>query len=245
MGGKNHQPTRPKLTAASAWLSQQVGKGCIAVQKANNHLEDAIMLGMGKQYIEDLASDLTGSAEAHLASSIESLQESLRCLANIQVGFARLSEAATKEGYKGNPLASSLPSLNLRESFTGVLVRPFPNERLWAELEHRVQKHNVMETLAWEAEQFTLVEEPTQRLLSTLQQCQSIAFREGEHEMAMAIENGEVPLRQYFAQVFSLWNTLDAMFLYSALIMTELFYRANAYPSLLDFDPASISVNAA
>jgi len=245
MGGKNHQPTKPKLTAASAWLSQQVGKGCIAVQTANNHLEDAIMLGMGRQYIEDLASDLKGSAEIHLADAIESLDESLRCLAKIQVGFARLAEAASKEGYKGNPLAGTLPSLGLRESFTGTLVRPFPNERLWGELEHRVQAHNVMATLAWEAEQFEQVAEPTRCLISTLEECKRIATHEGANAMAMAIENGEVPLRQYFAQVFSLWNSLDAMFLYSALIMTELFYRANACPSLLDFDPASVHVNAA
>ena len=63
--------------------------------------------------------------------------------------------------------------------------------------------------------------------------------------MADAIENNEVPLRQYYAQVFSLWNTLHAMFLYSALMMTELFYRVNAYPSLLEFDPASVGVHAA
>lgn len=245
MGGKNHQPTRVSLTAASAWLSQQVGKGCIAVQKANNHLEDAIMLGMGKQYIEDLASDLAGSADAHRTHAIESLDDSLKCLARIQVGFTRLAEAATKEGYKGNPLAGTLPNLKLREAFTGVLVRPFPNERLWAELERRVQTSNVMDTLAWEAAQFDQVVEPTRCLSSTLEECKKIALQEGANAMAMAIENGEVPLRQYFAQVFSLWNSLDAMFLYSALIMTELFYRANAYPSLLDFDPASASVKAA
>lgn len=35
------------------------------------------------------------------------------------------------------------------------------------------------------------------------------------------------------------------MFLYSALIMTELFYRVNAYPSLLDFDPIAARVHAA
>ena len=245
MGGKNHQPTKPALTAASAWLSQQIGKGCIAVQKANNHLEDVIMLGMGRQYIEDLTLDLAGSADAHLSEAIESLHESLKCLANIQVGFARLAEAAAKEGYKGNPLAGTLPALKLRESFTGVLVRPFPNDRLWAELERRIETYNVMDTLAWEAEQFQQVAEPTRSLVYTLEQCKTIASKEGANAMAMAVENGEVPLRQYFAQVFSLWNSLDAMFLYSALIMTELFYRANAYPSLLDFDPASASVHAA
>ena len=245
MGGKNHQPTRPALTAASAWLSQQVGRGCIAVQEANNHLEDAIILGMNRRYVEDLTEHLRGSVATHMCGAIQRLTESLGHVDRIDLGFARLAEAAQKESYKGNPLAGTLATLGLGPSFAGVLVRPFPNERLWNELEQRIQAHNVMDTLAWEAEQFRELAAPTRGLIATLEQCKWIAEAEGGNAMAMAVENGEVPLRQYFAQVFSLWNSLDAMFLYSALIMTELFYRANAYPSLLDFDPSLASVKAA
>ena len=48
MGGKNHQPTRPSLIAASAWLSQQIGEGVILVNESNNSLENSIILAMDK-----------------------------------------------------------------------------------------------------------------------------------------------------------------------------------------------------
>ena len=245
MGGQNHQPTSSKITAVSAWLSQRVGEGFASVLEANNHLENAIMLGMEKLHVEDLAASLIGAPADHVAKTIECLERSARTLGEIQIGFKRLSDVATIEGYKGNPLASKLSSLQLKAGFEGILVRPFANARVWDELEVRIQDHNILDTLAWEAEQFKQLEVPTRNLVATLLECQRIAETEGGRAMADAIENNEVPLRQYYAQVFSLWNTLHAMFLYSALMMTELFYRVNAYPSLLDFDPAAMGVQAA
>ena len=245
MGGQNHQPTNRKITAVSAWLSQRVGEGFASVLEANNHLENAIMLGMNKLHIEDLAASLTGAPADHVAKTIECLEHSTRNLVEIQTGFKRLLDVAIIEGYKGNPLASKLGSLQLKAGFEGVLVQPFANSRVWNELEDRIQNHNILDTLAWEAEQFKQLEIPTRNLIATLQECRRIAEMESGHAMADAIENNEVPLRQYYAQVFSLWNTLHAMFLYSALMMTELFYRVNAYPSLLEFDPTAVGVRAA
>lgn len=119
------------------------------------------------------------------------------------------------------------------------------NSRVWSELEEHIQKQNILDTLAWEAEQFEQLQMPTRNLIATLQECRRIAETDGGNAMANAIENNEVPLRQFYAQVFSLWNTLHAMFLYSALMMTELFYRTNGYPSLTEFDPASVGACAA
>lgn len=166
-------------------------------------------------------------------------------LDEIQIAFKRLLSAAAIEGYKGNPLASKLGAFHMKSAFEGVLVQPFVNSRVWSELEEHIQKQNILDTLAWEAEQFEQLQMPTRNLIATLQECRRIAETDGGNAMANAIENNEVPLRQFYAQVFSLWNTLHAMFLYSALMMTELFYRTNGYPSLTEFDPASVGACAA
>lgn len=56
----------------------------------------------------------------------------------------------------------------------------------------------------------------------------------GKKEFVEAIECNKISLRQAYARAFSLWNYLHAMFLYSALMMTELFYRTSGLPSLLE-----------
>ena len=221
MGGQNHQPTNTGITAASAWLSQNVGKGFSLVLEANNHLENAIMLGMDRLHIEDLASSLKGEPVEHIADAIKCLERSEAMLDNIQVGFRRILEVADTIGYKGNPLASKIETFQLKSKFEGVLVQPYANGQVWNELESHIQKHNILDTLRWEAERFKELEIPTKDLISTRRECQRIANNESARKMADAIENNEVPLRQYYAQVFSLWNTFHAMFLYSALMMTE------------------------
>lgn len=245
MGGQNHQPTNHPLTAPSAWLSQRIGQGFALVLEANNHLEDAIVLGMNKVYVEDLASSLSGTPSDYLSSTIALLERSRDVLGQIQIGFKRLFDAAATEGYKGNPLASQVEAFDLLPKFEAVLIRPFAHTRVWQELEQRVKSHNVLATLEWEATQFELLAQPTRDLINVLRECLRIANHEGGRAFVDSVENNEIPLRQYYAQVFSLWNTLHAMFLYSALLMTELFYKVNGYPSLLDFDPASTNVHAA
>ncbi|MGH8535186.1 MAG: hypothetical protein ACREXM_01685 [Gammaproteobacteria bacterium] len=245
MGGKNHQPTRQRITAVSAWLSQRIGEGVALVQTSNNHLEDAIMLGMGKLHVQDLVPSLSGTPTEHLLKAIDALGRSQVTLTQIQVGFGRLSDVARIESYSGNPLASQLKSYDLRSKFEGALVRPFANIGIWEELEERITTDNILKTLEWERSQFEMLNQPTFDLIAVMEDCRRISEQEGGHTFVDAVEHNRLPLRQYFAQVFSLWNHLDAMFLYSALMMTELFYRANSFPSLLDFEPAQISSNAA
>lgn len=237
MGAINHQPTNREITAVSAWLSQRVCEGFALVLEANNHLEDAIILGMNKLYVEDLVPSLTGTPSDHLRETVTTLKRSKETLPQIQRGFARLTEAARNENYVGNPLASRLKAFDLSNRFAGVIVCPFINMQIWRELENRITDGNIMKTLEWEGTEFQALAQPTEDFLVVIEDCLEIAETEGGVAFVDAVENNEIPVRQYGGQLLSLWNNLDAMFLYSALMMTELFYRANAYPSLLDFDP--------
>lgn len=232
MGGQNHQPTNRIMTAASAWLSQRVGEGFLEVLKANNHLEDAIMLGMDKVHIEDFASSLGGSMSEHIEATIHALRRSKVSLDAIPTGYKRLIDIAAKIGYKGNPHVSQLNALDLYTRFEGALIRPAINENAWRELHEMIRTRNILDTLAWEAEQFSSLGSDTDALIATIEQCREINATSGGNEFVNAIENNEIPLRQHYARVFSRWNHLHAMFLYSALIMTELFYKLNNYPSL-------------
>jgi hypothetical protein len=239
MGGQNHQPTRPDITPASAWLSRQIGEGIIAVQQANNHLEDAIMIAMGRLHIEDLVPFLTGSPQDHLRMSENALRTSLAALRNIDVGFERLATVARHIGYNGNPLARSVRTFRLDEAFGGRLILPEINVSVWEELLGHIEEKNILATLDWERSQFHAAAVPTAELMAITEECGQIARVEGDDFFAAAVENNRVPFRQHYARVFSLWNHLNAMFLYSALIMTELYYRANGYSSLTEFAPPS------
>lgn len=245
MGGQNHQPTNRVTTSPSAWLSQKVGEGFMSVLEANNHLENAIMLGMDKVYVKDVTRNVEGPAAIHLQRTVDCLQRSKNLIKDIQSGFDRVLDAAASEGYKGNPLAQELPSLRLLQQFEGALVLPYSNNAAWKDIESRISQCNILDTLRWEKGQFSALEQPTEDLLDVMRSCQHICERDGDKSLVDAIENNEIALRQFYAQVFSLWNYLHAMFLYSALMMTELFYRANGYPSLTNFDPTHKSITAA
>jgi hypothetical protein len=245
MGGQNHQPTRPDITPASAWLSRQIGEGIISVQQANNHLEDAIIVAMGRLHIEDLVPFLTGPAAEHLELSANALHRSIVTLHNIDTGFRRLATVAQSIGYDGNPLARSVRSFRLDEAFVGKLILPSINISVWNELVCHIEDHNILRTLDWERSQFGTLVALTEDLALVTQQCRNIARDEGETSFATAVENNRIPFRQHYARVFSSWNNLSAMFLYSALIMTELYYRVSGYSSLTDFSPPVASSEAA
>lgn len=236
MGGQNHQPTNRNLTAISAWLSRQVSDGFALVLSANSRLEDAIIQGMDKIHCNGLCDEISDTPRAYLQSAIYDLEGSISVLFKIEIGFDRLFEAANKEGYKGNPLVSKLSSQSLMPNFEGNLVQPAVNQMIWSELESRISETNILPTLLWEKMEFSKLQKPTEDLVEILGAALRLNETSGAKEFVEAVENNLIPLRQYYARVFSRWNYLHCMFLYSSLIMTELFYGANGFPSLLEFE---------
>ena len=233
-GGKNHQPTSAvRLIAPSAWLSQRVGLALSEVLQSNNELENAIIVGMERLHVEKLAPSLPGSATDYLKLAIEHLERSLQVVSDIGAAYSNLLLAADAENYKGNPLASRLKEFRLDDAFSGALVLPAINPVAWENLEDRIAQQNILATLAWEATEFKRVIRPTKALIAVLERCSEMAETAGARRMVEAIECNGLMLRQEFAKVFSLWNYLHDLFLYSALAMTELFYRTNAFGSLL------------
>ena len=245
MGGKNHQPTNViRLIAPSAWLSKKQSEGLIAVLEANNHLEDAIISAMGRLHVEEFVPKSGDTPTDHLTLTLEKLRASLTKLDDIARAYDNLLDAAAKENYTGNPLASKLKDLDLSGQFAGVLIQPHVNRPAWEGVEARIQEDNILAALRWEKDQFELLRQPTHDLIECIAASASILTATGASRFVKAIEMNEVPLRQRYAKVFSLWNNLDAMFLYSALMMTELFYRSNGFPSLLNGDEPAIAIAA-
>lgn len=234
MGGQNHQPTNQvRLIAPSAWLSQRVGEGFAEVLHANSELENAIIVAMNHLHVEKVAPTLPGSVAAYMSASITKLERSLEIVKEIGIAYANLLDAADAENYKGNPLVAKLRSFRLDEALSGDLVLPSINPKAWKPLEDRISEDNILKTLSWEAQEFESVIGPTKALIGVLRGCVDIAANDSNRRMVEAIECNEVMLRQEFARVFSCWNYLHGLFLYSALAMTELFYRTNDFGSLL------------
>lgn len=233
MGGKNHAPTGNMVfVGPSALLSRRVGEGYIAVIRANNHLEDAVVLSVKKRNVESETDDINGTASEHLRDAIEDLETSVQTLQAIAAAFDHLIKVAEVEGYSGNPLASQLPTLDLKTLFSSDVVTPVIHEEAWSRVEERITNDNILKTLEWEKGEFLRLAEPTQELLACLHDCLSIEQRYGGQEFVERVEHNQLPLRRLYARVFSMWNHLDALFLYSALITTELFYRSSELGSL-------------
>jgi hypothetical protein len=235
MGGQNHQPTSSiRLLGPSAWLSQKLGEGFSAVLQSNNELENAIIAAADRLHVEELAKDITQTPVVYLERAISALEVSLTAIDHIQQGYGHLLDAADDEGYKGNPLASTILDLRLADQFSGTLILPTVNKDAWNAVESRVADTNVLATLKWESSQFDLLREPTIDLIAAMREAATALQDGGKRPFLEAVEWNEIPLRQRYAKAFSLWNHLHAMFLYSALMMTELFYRTNSFPSLLE-----------
>ena len=247
MGGQKHQPTTRILTGVSAWLSQKVGDGFGNVLQANSRLEDAIIIGMDRLFIDDLPYDARGTALSYLQSSISHLGTSLECLKLIDRGFNQLFSAAEKVKYAGNPLASRLSALDLKEKFAHRLITPSFNTPVWEELSARIETSNILNTLGWEQRVFEALCAPTRELIDIISQASTVCEQSGPRTVVDMIEDNKFPLRPAYARVFSGWNHAHAMFLYSALIMTELYYLANGLPSLAEdyVGPASGAANVA
>jgi hypothetical protein len=237
MGGQNHQPTSSiRLIGPSAFLSQKLGEGFAAVLNSNNELENAIIAAVDKLHVESYAADVCKSPSEYLTRTIAHLEASIGKIDDIQLAYKRLLIAAEAEGYTGNPLASNLEKFKLAQQFSGTLVLPSVNLEAWTPVEKRAAEFNILSTLEWESSEFDRLREPTAQLIAVVRDCQALLDRDGKRSFIEAVEWNKLPLRQSYGRVFSLWNHLHAMFLYSALMMTELFYRANGFPGLLDTD---------
>jgi len=219
--------------------------GLIEVQRANNHLEDAIMLGMNKKYVEDLATTLSGTCVDHLQKALTALDASKRHAKETQNGFERVLEAAESEGYIGNPLASKVDEYQLDKLFSESFVVTSINDKIWREVIRNIKHHNILHTLHWEKKQFSDLPKFTDDFAETLRQCISRANRHGDWAMVCAVEDNQIPVRQYGFRLFSTWSYADLVFTYSALVMTELYYRANDLPSLAEFDPVHSEIDIA
>lgn len=241
MGGQNHQPTRSiRLIAPSAWLSQKLGEGFVEILQSNNELENAIISAMDHLHVEGIAS-ATKSPTEYLNSTILHLETSLQKVAELQEAYKHLLDAARLENYKGNPLASMVRDFDLSTKFSGTLVLPAVNEIAWQGVESRVKEENILKTLEWESSEFSKLAEPTKVLIAVIRDANVLFDKSGKGAFIEAIELNQIPLRQCYARVFSMWNHLHAMFLYSALMMTELFYRSNGIQSLLETSAADQS----
>lgn len=233
MGGINHQPTKNRLTAASALLSQQFCQGFTCILKANDSLENALITSMDKLYVEDATSQLQGTPSEFMRDAIVALEQSLDAVENTLAAYSRIMVAAKKEEYTGNSLAGQVRSMGFVSSFEQNIIKPYIQRPLWESIEKRVCEENTFGVLEWEKGEVEKVIPLTRMLIDVMKQCLTVAERNDNQAFTNAIEMNELPLRQQFAQVFSYWGYLQTMFLYAAMIMTELFYRENGYPSLL------------
>lgn len=237
MGGQNHQPTNIKCTASSALLSKEIGRAIIDLQSANNHLEDAIILalrGIDPAGIHERIEATSVAESLRLSSS--SLVAMKGRLSHIDDAFDQLLDLCASLGYEGNPLACEIDSFNLQDTFKRHDVLPHVNQEAWNDVATRIRDTNIIATLRWEQGEFQKLSSPADHLISITQQVVDIALNEGDSEVADALEDNGIPYRHHYARVFARWNYLQAMFLYSALMMTELYYRKNGFGSLTTTD---------
>jgi hypothetical protein len=240
MGGQNHQPTNTiRLIAPSACLSQKLGEGFVAVLQSNNELENAIIAAVDHLHVEHLATLIGNPPADYLDATVARLQESISKVLEIRDAYRHLLEAAAQENYRGNPLASKVESFNLASKFSGTLILPAPNDHAWRGVESRVKDTNILQTLEWESSEFEKLIEPTAALIAVIKEAKALLQKSGKRAFIEAVECNQIALRQHYARVFSMWNHLHAMFLYSALMMTELFYRSNGFQSLLEESTSS------
>lgn len=228
MGGKNHQPTKPgiEITQSSALLSRTVDEATIFLHQSNICIENAILADL----------------QANVAESVSCVNESIRQLHlfygkinEIVRAWDTVLETAQRHGYRGNPMASQVSALQLDKLFEGTLLRPRILSSVWEELVNRIESENLIPTFQWERDAFRQLEKPVGQLIEVLEICK-LAAQKGQ--LTEQVEGNRIPLRQYFGPVFSAWYYLSAMFLYSAMICTELFYRVNGLGSLAK--PASV-----
>ncbi|HSW09864.1 MAG TPA: hypothetical protein VLK32_03050 [Bacillota bacterium] len=237
MGGKNHKPTKKPFLALSAWLSLKVDEGLVHVHEANIALERAFLaVCCSPDFLMpvsggDSDNGLVGrrAAAEHLARGEQRLQASLSSIHEVLVGYEDLLNKMEEAGYSGNPLAQKLGQLALADRFTGVVIEPEVLDGPWRRVETWMQYGNLPEAFRREAEEFARLREVTEDLLRAWHKCQEAAE---EGTLVDAVETNTIPLRRHFARLFSRRYYVATLFLYSALISTELAYMEQGLPSL-------------
>jgi len=136
-----------------------------------------------------------------------------------------------KENYKGNPLAAQLAEYRLGDHLDGNVIQPAVLTSIWHEIEHRIIRVNLPKTFEFERNEFLKLKEPTDDLIHVFETMKEAAERD---ILIDAVEENQIPMRQYFARLFSRWYYLSTMFLYSALISTELAYQEQGYGTLTE-----------
>lgn len=240
MGGINHKPTRTKFTSVSAFLSMKVTEALVAVENANIVLEKAILASCDKpMYVKPgilraLASGGASAAVNFLDEGVGYLRSSLKDIDVIVNTYDIMLEEMAKDGYKGNALATSLAEYRLAGRLDGKVIQPAVLTSIWHEVEHRIIHDNLPKTFEFEREEFRKLKEPTEDLILVFEAMREAAEQD---DLIDAVEENKVPMRQYFARLFSRWYYLSTMFLYSALISTELAYQEKGYGTLAEVPP--------
>lgn len=194
----------------------------ILLHQANICIENAILADLGT-HVEQ-SGNWMSEAFRQLSLFRDKVEEVVRV-------WDGLLEKVQKLGYKGNPLTPQVCALKLDRLFEGTLLQPRIMSPVWQDLVSRIASENLIPTFQWERDMFRQLHGPVERLLGVLETCRSAALK---GKLVDQVEGNRIPLRQYFGAVFSGWYYVSCVFLYSAMICTELFYRANGLGSLAE-----------
>lgn len=226
----NHRPTS-RYTEYAANLSKQVCEAFALLLNCNSAIEDAMIVATGNDEVASLAK-AEGDAATNLRRAIDQLERSIERVRQVLLAYDLMLAPVQKSGYKGNRLAARLSEFQLLESFSGRIILPSIQLDIWNEVARRVERDNVIRTFEWERSLFQQLETPTSELAELLRECWELAAKQGGLAFVGAVDCNGIPLRQYFAKVFSLWLYVLTEFFYRALISTELYYRSHAIGTL-------------
>jgi hypothetical protein len=240
VGGINHKPTKKVFTSISAFLSMKVTEALVAVENANIALEKAILASCDKpmyvkpEILQNLTSGGGLTSVNFLNQGIEYLRSSLEHIDLIVNTYDIMLEEMAKKGYKGNALATSLAEYRLAARLNDKVIQPTVVTHIWHEVENRIIHDNLPKTFEFERGEFCKLREPTENLILVFEAMREAAEQDN---LIDAVEENKIPMRQYFARLFSRWFYVSTMFLYSALISTELAYKEKGYGTLAEVPP--------
>lgn len=236
MGGINHKPTRKKFAVLSALLSKKVTEAFVATHMANIMIEHVLIASSNEgdylipKEVRNQINDLA-KAQFYLSEAIRQLEEALKGLEEVDEMYDLLIDALAQDGYQGNPLAPRIYDLHLREQFDGTIILPHLLVDVWDEIASKIEAENLPATFQFEQSLFRNLQPLIYDLLDVLKRAREVV---GSGQFIEALESNTLPLRTYFARVFSYLYYVMTTFLYSTLISTELFYQSEGLPSLVE-----------